>query len=333
MKNTSKILKRILALILIVSLLPVTSLLTACNSSSGSGSGLSFLFTIKDTDDDFRLSLKESVESMAKAQGASVTTTLCGSSVDQQVSDIKAAAESGKYDAIICVPVDSATALQLEIAAGDLPVIFMNNKPDEDVLKANKYVYVASDEYQAGRLQAEYMYEKLGKPSSINAIILMGERNHSGTIGRTEAVKQYFKEKNVKLNIVFCDYASWSDTEAANLMEIFFKTNQDLDVIFANNDTMALGAITALKAHGLSTSDVPVAGVDATADGCKSIANGELSFTVYQNAEGQSKKAVEVAIALANGKSTKSIEGADDNNICFYVDFEAVSKTNVSSYQ
>jgi inositol transport system substrate-binding protein len=116
-------------------------------------------------------------------------------------------------------------------------------------------------------------------------------------------------------------------------MEIFFKTNQDLDVIFANNDTMALGAITALKAHGLSTSDVPVAGVDATADGCKSIANGELSFTVYQNAEGQSKKAVEVAIALANGSSTKNIEGKNDASTCYFVDFEAVSKSNVSKYQ
>ena len=333
MNRVKKIFKQVFALLLVVTVLPVSSLLIGCNSSGGSGSGLAFFFTIKDTDDNFRSTLQSSLESAAKSEGATVTTTLCGSSVDQQVSDIKAAAESGKYDAIICVPVDSATALQLEIAAGDLPVIFMNNKPDDDVLKADEYVYVASDEYQAGELQAEYMYEQLGKPSSINAIIMMGERNHSGTLGRTEAVKQYFKEKNVNLNIVFCDYASWSDTEAANMMEIFFKTNQDVDVVFCNNDTMALGVIEALENHGLSTSDVPVAGVDATSDGCKSIAAGKLNFTVFQNAEGQSTKAIEVAIALANGSSTKNIEGKNDASTCYFVDFEAVSKSNVSKYQ
>ncbi len=333
MLRFKKIFKQVFALLLIVTILPISSFLIGCNSSTGSGDGLSFFFTIKDTDDYFRSTLQSSLESAAKSEGATVTTTLCGPSADQQVSDIKAAAESGKYDAIICVPVDSATALQLEIAAGDLPVIFMNNKPDDDVLKADEYVYVASDEYQAGELQAEYMYEQLGKPSSINAIIMMGERNHSGTIGRTEAVKQYFKDNNVDLNIVFCDYASWSDTEAANMMEIFFKTNQDVDVIFCNNDTMALGVIEALDNHGLTTSDVPVAGVDATSDGCKSIAAGKLNFTVYQNAEGQSTKAIEVAIALANGSSTKNIEGKNDASTCYFVDFEAVSKSNVSKYQ
>ncbi|SDM83903.1 sugar ABC transporter substrate-binding protein [Lachnospira pectinoschiza] len=333
MLRFKKIFKQVFALLLIVTILPISSFLIGCNSSTGSGDGLSFFFTIKDTDDYFRSTLQSSLESAAKSEGATVTTTLCGPSADQQVSDIKAAAESGNYDAIICVPVDSATALQLEIAAGDLPVIFMNNKPDDDVLKADEYVYVASDEYQAGELQAEYMYEQLGKPSSINAIIMMGERNHSGTLGRTEAVKQYFKDNNVDLNIVFCDYASWSDTEAANMMEIFFKTNQDVDVIFCNNDTMALGVIEALDNHGLTTSDVPVAGVDATSDGCKSIAAGKLNFTVYQNAEGQSTKAIEVAIALANGSSTKNIEGKNDASTCYFVDFEAVSKSNVSKYQ
>lgn len=329
-----KIIKNIISLALIISIVGSTLIFTSgCGQNNSSGSGLNFFFTIKDVDDSFRLTLQTSLETAAKNKGATLTTQYCGSSTDQQVEDIKAAAKSGKYDAIICVPVNAQTALQLEIAAGDLPVIFMNNKPDDDNLKANKYVYVSSDEYQAGEYQAEYIYDLLNKPSTLNAVILMGEPNHSGTIGRTDAIKSYYKSLDVNFNLVFCDYANWSDEEAKEMMKIFFKTNQDFDVIFCNNDTMALGAIKALEEAGLSASDIPVTGVDATSDGCASIAAGKLSFTVYQNGASQSTKAIEVAIALANGNSTKDIEGVNDTNTAFYVDFEKVTKSNVSSYQ
>jgi len=333
MSKFKKQIKKLISITLIATLILGALSLIGCSSSSNTGSGKDFFFTIRDNNDSFRATLQSSIESAAKAKGATVTTKYCGLKADQQVADIKEAAASGKYSAIICVPADSSTALQLELAAGDLPVIFINNKPDDSVLKPNKYVYVASDEYQAGTFQAEYMYELLGKPKEINAIILMGERNHSGTIGRTEAVKNFFKDNGVTLNIVFNDYANWSDEEADDYMKLFFKTGQKVDVIFSNNDTMALGAIKALKEAGYNTSQIPVAGVDATKEGCQSIANNELNFTVYQNGAKQGEKAIEVAIALADKKDTSKIEGINETKKCFFVDFEKVTKSNVSSYQ
>lgn len=80
-----------------------------------------------------------------------------------------------------------------------------------------------------------------------------------------------------------------SDSLTKEMMEVFFKTGQPYDCVISNNDSMALGAIEALKEHGDDLSEIPVLGVDATTDGCASIKAGEMAFTVYQSATGQGK--------------------------------------------
>ena len=74
------------------------------------------------------------------------------------------------------------------------------------------------------------------------------------------------------------------------------KTGSEVDCVICNNDTMALGVVEACKEAGIDLNSVPVVGVDATADGCQSIQNGDMAFTVYQSGSGQESKAVEMAI-------------------------------------
>jgi ribose transport system substrate-binding protein/inositol transport system substrate-binding protein len=78
-----------------------------------------------------------------------------------------------------------------------------------------------------------------------------------------------------------------------------------IDVVFANNDEMAIGAIQALKAAGVSMDDVIVVGIDATQDGLAAMAAGDLDATVFQNAKGQSASALDAAVALARGKAVE----------------------------
>ena len=317
----------------LVSVLAI-GLLAGCGSSSASGnaSGSSgkVLFTISDTDDTFRASLAEGIMDAADAAGVTVEMKEAGGEIETQIADIEDAVDAG-YSGIICQAVDASTALQIEVAAGDLPVVFVNNMPDEDRLEKGSYVYVGSQEEEAGTYQAEYVWEKLGKPSSISLVIMKGEKGHSGTIGRTSAVLNYFSDNNVDVDLVFSDYANWTAENAYLYMEYIEAVGASYDAVICNNDTMALGVVEYLEDNGID--GIPVAGVDATEDGCASIASGGMSFTVLQSASGQGEKAVEVAQALMKGKSIKSIEGASDDQLYVWVDFEPVSASNVSSYQ
>lgn len=304
---------------------------SACGKDSGGGSGLKMVYTTT-TLDDFREVLQQGVIDAASAEGVTLDVKEECSSVDQQVDQIKQAAEAG-YDAVICLPVDPATALQLEIAAGDMPIIFVNSMPSSEYLKPDKYMYVGSYERDAGEFQAEYVWEKLGKPSSFNAIIFMGQQGHAATIGRTGAVKEFYRENGVDVNYVFCDYATWSDEIAAERFEIFLKTGQEFDAVFCNNDTMALGIVEAMEKNGFSTSDIPVCGVDATVDGCQSIVDGGMSFTVKQSGEGQGEMSIKAAEAIVKKGTTKDVEGVTEDRTIVWVPFEPVDASNVKEYQ
>ena len=308
---------------------------SSSSSSSGtvSGSGTKIYYSIPDVDDTFRAALTDAITSAAEASGASVTVEYCGNSTDDQLHMIEAAASSGQYNAIICRIVDISTALQMEIAAGDLPIVFVNNEPSSEYLKADKYIYAGSFEQDAGAFQAEYVWNKLGNPSSLNIIILEGEKGHAGAIGRTNAVKYFFRDNNVDANIVFMDHANWSDTEAYEKLDVFKLTNQSFDAIFCNNDTMALGAVKWLKDNGYDTSKYLVAGVDATADGCASIQAGGMYMTVLQDAQAQGVAAVNACAVLSKGQSISSLDGATDDLKYVLVPFVPVDSSNVADVQ
>ncbi len=308
-------------------------LLSGCgNITAASSGGKKFLLSMNDEDDTFRKMLVDGMTSAAAEEGVTLDVSFCGNSLEQQTADISKAAANG-YSAVIVRLVDASTALQMEVAAGDLPVIYVNNQPDEEYLEKDKYVYAGSSEEDAGALQAEWALKKLGNPSSMNVIIMMGEKGHSATIGRTNAVRHTLTDNGCNVNVVFKDYANWSDTEAAEKMAIFFRTGQPYDAIFCNNDTMALGVVEALKANGVDPSTVPVCGVDATSDGCASIESGEMGFTAFQNAEGQAKGAIKAAKVLSDNGKISSIEGGTKDGKYVLVPFEAVDASNVSKYK
>jgi len=308
-------------------------LMTGCGSnSSGSSSGTTkVLFIMTDTEDAFRTVLAESVISAADAAGVELDMVETGSDVNAQLDQVRGAKDAG-YSAIIQLLANSDTALQMQVASNGLPIVYINVMPDESVLEANQYVYVGSDEEQAGTYQAEYVWNTLGKPSSLNAIILEGEPNHSGTIGRTSAVKNYFKDQGVDANYVFVDYCNWSDEEAQEKLELFFQTGQSVDAVFCNNDTMALGAVEALQAQGIDIDAVPICGVDATVDGCASIVAGEMQFTVLQDALGQAEAAVAACQALVESGDISSVENVSDDLTSIWVPFKAVDAENVADY-
>ena len=330
-RSIGHMLKKIIASVA-VCILVIGSLVSCGNkasSSSSGGGGMKILYIITDFD-TFRQKLSDAVLAAGKEQGADITMVETGYSVETQV-DLVMNAKSQGYDAIILRLADAETALQMNTASNGIPIVYLNSEPSEEYLDSNQNVFVGSEEKVAGQYQAEYVINKLGK-KSMNIIIFEGEKGHSGTIGRTNGVRETMIANGVDANIVFMDYANWSTEETEKRFDIFMKTGQSVDAVFCNNDNMALGAINAMKKYGLDYTTIPVCGVDAIEAGCESILAGEMAYTVLQDADLQASRAVEAAIALGGGGTIDNIEGVSEDSKYIWVPFLPVDKSNASDY-
>ena len=324
---------RILCISALLCALMASALLVGCSKgqSGASGGSAKILIATCAKGDAFRDSLIDALESACKAQGIEYSTVYAEQSAEQQVAQVKDAKAQG-FTAVICRLMDADTALQIERAADGIPVIFINNCPDESYLKADKYIYVASDEKVAGSYQAQYVLDKLSAKSEINVMILQGEKTHSATKGRTEAARRVLDASGKKINYLFQDYADWSTALGKEYFEIFNSTGRSVDCVISNNDSMAVGAIEGMEACGVDPSTIIVCGVDATTEGCQLVKDGKMDFTVCQNAVNQANAAVDVAVMLSAGKSIKDYDKTADTGYQVWVDFEKVDASNVSQY-
>lgn len=325
--------KRKVSFILLVTIL--LSTLIGCSSSMSSptdeNGSVKILLILASSGDTFRETLAKAAQDAAMSNHVQLDVVCSESSIETQASQIESAESSG-YDIILCNPVSIDTTLQLEASAGDLPIVFINSSPDESLLKADKYMYVGSDEMVAGQYQAEYVLEKLSSKEEINVAIFKGEKGHPATNDRTESVKNALADSGKKINYVFVDIANWSTDEAKEMFNIFLSTKTPVDCVICNNDSMALGVIESCKENNIDLNTLPILGVDATSDGCKEIQNGNMAFTVYQSATGQGEAAVKLAVTLATGKSGSTVEGVSEDGLYIWVPFEKVDASNVANY-
>lgn len=308
------------------------SMLTGCGSGSGASSNEDVkILLVLNQMDSFRETLVAAARDTAEAEGVQFEFKDAEGSIENQVNYLKSAKAEG-YNVILCSPINAETVVELKASAGDIPIVFINSCPDEKQLKEGKYLYAGSDEFVAGQFQAEYVLSKLANRQEINVVLLKGERAHSATSGRTNGVKQTLESSGKKINYVFEDYADWDQNLAKHLFEIFLRTGSPVDCVLCENDSMAIGVIEACKEANIDLSTLPVLGVDATADGCAAIKNGDMAFTVCQSGVGQGRAAVQAAIRFAQGESVDSLEGVSEDGKYVWVPFEKVDSTNVAQY-
>lgn len=312
--------------------------MTACGGNvsinsgggSGNGKGIKAILTVSDASDAFRAELAAAAKAAADESGMELEILDAAGSSEVQMNHIKQADDA---DVIICALCDSSTAQQMEALAGDKPIVFINSCPDEDYLKAEHYIYVGSDEAVAGSLQAQYVLDKYASKDTLNIAIIMGESTHSATKGRTQANKAVLEASGKNINYVFMDYADWSTDTAENMFDLFLKTGQEIDAVLCNNDSMAIGIVNSAVKNGINLNNLPVLGVDATADGLKNIEEGKLACTIFQPAVGQGEAAVQAAIRMVRGDSITSLDGAEENGLYVWVPFEQVTADNVGNYK
>ncbi|CZT34476.1 sugar ABC transporter substrate-binding protein [Rhizobium sp. 9140] len=248
--------------------------------------------------------------------------------VGKQLSQVQNFVASG-VDAIIVNPVDTdaTVALSQAAAAAGIPLVYVNRQPVNVDDLPEKQAFVASDEKESGTLQTKEvcrMLKAAGKTEA-KAVVMMGELSNQAARMRTQDIKDVLATPDCSfIKIVEEQTANWSRTQGSDLMTNWLSAGVQFDAVIANNDEMAIGAIQALKSSGRAMDDVIVAGIDATQDALASIAAGELDVSVFQNAAGQGRGAVDAALKIARGETVEK-KG--------YVPFELVTPANLKDYQ
>lgn len=222
-----------------------------------------------------------------------------------------------------------------------VPIIFFNREPvKEDMDQWDELYYVGADAVESGVMQGELAAERIGKEPGIDRnkdgkiqyVILEGEAGHQDAIVRTENAVDTLKKKGIELERLSCQIANWNRAQAQNRMEqMLSKYHTDIELVLANNDDMALGAIDAYRKLNYTESALPVFfGVDGTDVGLKAVLSGELSGTVYNDKEGQAAAMAELAVALYTGKNKEGLKLVNGKYI--YLPYSKVTADNAKEF-
>ncbi len=275
-----------------------------------------------------------------------ITIDIVGAKKSQLTQNDQAARfVSENYDVLCVNLVDrtDATGIIDKAMANDIPVIFFNREPvGEDLSRWEKLYYVGAIARQSGELQAKLITDALSDPEknskidvnengTIQYVILEGEAGHQDTLVRTNVCTAKIVEAGFSLEKLGDEYANWDRDQArAKMKELVDRYPFQIEMVIANNDDMALGAIDALE-----ECDYPlepfVVGINGTEDALEAIRTMRLDGSVYNDAKGQGETIMEMAYALGTGRSfPKSIEFTFDKYV--FTPYSIITYDNVQKY-
>jgi methyl-galactoside transport system substrate-binding protein len=249
-----------------------------------------------------------------------------------------------KVKALAINPVDRAAAaviVQKAKAAG-IPVVFFNREPfKEDMAKYDKAYYVGAIAEQSGTMEGKLAVDywkahpeaDLNKDGVMQYVMLKGEPGHQDAELRTKFSIKAVEDAGIKVQKVAEDTGMWDRVKGQEKMAAFLGAHKDIEIVFANNDDMALGAIEALKAAGYFKGGkfMPVVGVDATAPALQALKDGTLLGTVLNDAKNQGAATASLSMVLAKGEApTKANVGYDIKDGKYvWVDYKPITKDNM----
>jgi len=220
----------------------------------------------------------------------------------------------------------------------DVPVIFFNREPvREDLMQWDRLYYVGADARQSGIMQGELAADLILENSRIDRnndgkiqyVVLEGETGHQDAILRTENSVSVLKNNGIELEKLSCQIANWNRAQAQNRMvQMIGQYQNRIELVLANNDDMALGAIDAYEQLNFTESAFPVFfGIDGTKVGLEALADGRLSGTVYNDKEGQARMMAQLAVAATRGEGMDGFQF--ENRKCIYLPYSKITDENV----
>ncbi|MDD7446080.1 MAG: galactose ABC transporter substrate-binding protein [Clostridiales bacterium] len=262
--------------------------------------------------DNFMTLYRTELEKYLKeTYGAEVTVVDGKNDQTEQTNQINSFIAEG-VDVLIVNLVQSTAAAAVTALAkeADIPVVYINREPSEEDMGAweGKITYVGADARQSGTMQGQIVYDRedhgdLNGNGTVDYVMIMGDPENVDAQYRTEFSIKCLTDNGVQVNKLFEQRGDWMQENGQQLAATALaQFGKDIDVIFCNNDAMALGAYQAIVDAGRKVNeDILLLGVDALDECVEMVANGQMTGTVLNDHIGQSHKAADVAIEAANG--------------------------------
>lgn len=352
-------------IMLVSMMLLATSAFAGGNKDAGKGSGSGKVVVgalMRNVNETFLANYAASLRDLAAKKGVELRVMDANSDVATQLDQLNTLLTQGvKY--FVIVPQDTAATEQMcqLIQAKGGAAAFSNIQPSVAALKVGKNFFLASSpETVAGNIQAQIADDyfkanpdKLGPGKTIDLLLINGQLGHPAQVNRKAGAIDGLKALGYNVNIVAEQTANWVAAEAQALMDAWLAAFPGrFNLVLAQNDDMAMGAIESMITHGYTQDPsagfitrVPVIGVDSTPAGQQSIRENKMYATVLQDAIGQSTTAFELVYLVATegsaiGKTAGGIkatteigeEPATDRAIldqCFLVPFKPVTKSDL----
>ena len=332
-------------IILIIALAIFSTLLTGC-SCAMDGEVSVFYYTYSDT---YISSVRTAMDKMLKESGLNYHNYDANGVQATQTEQVDTAIAKGSVALIVNIvdtgSDDAAKTILEKAKANNIPLIFFNRSVSEEVVKSyDKCAFVGTDYEMAGHMQGElignYLKDNYNKvdingDGRISYCLFKGQQGNAEAEARTKfAVEdcnkilkenglsplKFYDARNTSGYLVDQD-GTWSNAAANNYMKTILSAYSEsagnmVELIIANNDEMALGAIAALNEVGYNKEGgrvIPVFGVDATEAAKAKINSGAMTGTIKQDGEGMASAIVKL-IENFNGGVDK-FTGIDENTV------------------
>ena len=224
-----------------------------------------------------------------------------------------------KMDVIICnlVQTSSAEVIIDKVVAAGIPLVLINREPlgdngDESypgIIDNPTVCYVGADARQSGTYQGEIVLA-LDNKGDINGdgvvsyVMVVGDPENPDAQYRTEYSIKALTDAGMQVKELVKNVGNWDQTKGQEIVAAALtQYGDEIEVVFCNNDGMALGAAAAIEAAGRKVGeDIYLLGVDALDECQEMVQKGTMTGTVLNDHIGQSHTAVDVAVKALNGE-------------------------------
>ncbi|MDO5725561.1 MAG: galactose ABC transporter substrate-binding protein [Tissierellia bacterium] len=283
--------------------------------------------------DAYISTVRNNFEEMAAAEGFELNSQDAQNDQAKQNDELDNVISKGAECVLVNIVDTGAAPTVIEkVKAAGLPLILFNREP-EDIEVYKEYDlarFVGTNKPEAGVIQGEMIAKDWadGKivdrngNGKLDYVMLHGGLDNAEAIARTKYSVETIEANGIEVNEIGMQIAAWDTEQAKNAMDAWIAKDLDnIDVVIANNDSMAIGAINALKASGYNVYDekagalqdsdklIPAYGVDATEEAQEAISQGIMAGTVKQDAEAMAKALITLAKNAVEGKDF--LEGTD----------------------
>jgi simple sugar transport system substrate-binding protein len=275
----------------------LTMALAACGGGGGGGAApaapaggggssepITMGFAQVGAESGWRTANTKDIQDSAKTAGIELQFSDAQQKQENQIKAIRSYIQQ-KVDVIAFSPVVQSgwdTVLQ-EAKRANIPVILT----DRSVDSADKTLYktfLGSDFVAEGQKAGKWLVDQYqGKSDPVNIVELQGTTGSAPAVDRQKGFADTIAS-NPNLKVIASQTGDFTRSGGKQVMEAFLKSNPKIDVLYAHNDDMGLGAIEAIEAAGKKPgTDIKIITVDAVHDGMQALADGKINYIVECN--------------------------------------------------